>query len=479
MYDKMETYIRSLEAMGQCQESYGSLLVPVVLEKIPGEIRRQLARENGTSEWTLEELRRAINKEIAILEAGTTHSDPGFDDYVDTASFHTGARPGKRAQPHRNSSSGGKAPRGDIKCAFCDGGHRSNDCTTYSDADSRMKVVKDKRLCFNCLGKHPVAKCSSSNRCLKCRRKHHTTICNSRPAGNQPASLPTSSETAVLHSNTTLPDKEVLLKTAIATVTSQSHVQTTANILFDEGAQKSFITEQLATQLNLKKETTETIYLSSFGSTTNKLQQVDVATVHVVTDDRQTIPVRVLIVPTISTPINNKLQHAVSKYPYLRGLKLAHPGTADSSFTISMLIGADFYWDLVEDHVVRGNGPTAMKSKLGYLLSGPVHVQPDDSRATEHILNALATPLPADMLERFWSLESMGIQSDQTTLTNRARTVTNIISQFWKRWRSEYLTGLREYHRATGSNEGRIRVGDVVQIHDEGPRIRWNLARML
>ena len=75
-YDKMETYIRSLEAMGQCQESYGSLLVPVVLEKIPGEIRRQLARENGTSEWTLEELRRAINKEIAILEAGTTHSNP-------------------------------------------------------------------------------------------------------------------------------------------------------------------------------------------------------------------------------------------------------------------------------------------------------------------------------------------------------------------------------------------------------------------
>ena len=392
-YDKMETYIRSLEAMGQCQESYGSLLV----------------LENGTSEWTLEELRRAINKEIAILEAGTTHSDPGFDDYVATASFHTGARPGKRAQPHRNSSTGGKAQRGDIKCAFCDGGHRSNDCTTYSDADSRMKVVKDKRLCFNCLGKHPVAKCSSSNRCLKCRRKHHTTICNSRPAGNQPESLPTSSETAVLHSNTTLPDKEVLLKTAIATVTSQSHVQTTANILFDEGAQKSFITEQLATQLNLKKETTETIYLSSFGSTTNKLQQVDVATVHAVTDDRQTIPVRVLIVPTISTPINNKLQHAVSKYPYLRGLKLAHPGTADSSFTISMLIGADFYWDLVEDHVVRGNGPTAMKSKLGYLLSGPVHVQPDDSRATEHILNVLATPLPADMLERFWSLESMGI----------------------------------------------------------------------
>ena len=196
-------------------------------------------------------------------------------------------------------------------------------------------------------------------------------MCSSQQAGNQaPNSYqnqPTSSETAVLHSNTTLPDKEVLLKTAIATVTSASHVQAEANILFDEGAQKSFITEHLAEVLELTKEATETIYLSSFGSTRNKLHQVSVATVHVIADNRQMIPVRVLIVPTISTHISNRLQHAVSELPYLRDFKLAHPGTADSSFAISMLIGADYYWDLVEDHVVRGNRPTAVKSKIEYL----------------------------------------------------------------------------------------------------------------
>lgn len=47
----MDTYIRSLEAMGQCQESYGNLLVPLVLEKMPGEIRKQLSRENGENDW--------------------------------------------------------------------------------------------------------------------------------------------------------------------------------------------------------------------------------------------------------------------------------------------------------------------------------------------------------------------------------------------------------------------------------------------
>ena len=75
--------------------------------------------------------------------------------------------------------------------------------------------------------------------------------------------------------------------------------------------------------------------------------------------------------------------------------------------------------------------------------------------------------------------EMTQIQSDQTTLTNRAKQQSDIIEQFWRRWKSEYLTALREFHTTTGSNEKRIRVGDVVQIYDEGPRIRWKLAVVL
>ena len=201
-----------------------------------------------------------------------------------------------------------------------------------------------------------------------------------------------------MHSNAILPDKEVLLKTAIATVTSTSHVQAEANILFDEGAQKSFVTEHLAKELELTKGDTETIYLSSFGSTSNKLQQVSVATVHVIANNRQIIQVRVLIVPTISTPISNRLQHAVSTLPYLRELKLAHPETADSSFAISMLIGADFYRDLVEDHVVRGNDIYSRE-----VLDRLPFIRPStgtaESSVTEHIFNIMASHPPTDVLE--------------------------------------------------------------------------------
>ena len=75
-----------------------------------------------------------------------------------------------------------------------------------------------------------------------------------------------------------------------------------------------------------------------------------------------------------------------------------------------MLIGADFYWDILEDHIVRGNGPTAVKSKIGYLLSGPVHAQ--QSRAIDHVFNVIASHMPTDILERFLSLESMSISQN-------------------------------------------------------------------
>jgi transposase InsO family protein len=68
------------------------------------------------------------------------------------------------------------------------------------------------------------------------------------------------------------------------------------------------------------------------------------------------------------------------------------------------------------------------------------------------------------------------IDLSRSALLKRDKVVTHTISQFWNRWRTEYLLALREQHRSAGSNNQRIRVGDVVLIHDDGPRIRWKLA---
>lgn len=49
--DKLESYIISLESLGQYQETYGNLLVSIVIDKLPAEIRRNMAREHGNKNW--------------------------------------------------------------------------------------------------------------------------------------------------------------------------------------------------------------------------------------------------------------------------------------------------------------------------------------------------------------------------------------------------------------------------------------------
>ena len=69
-YDAIENHVRGLLALGWTTESYGALLVPMVLGKLPAETRKNLAREHGNLEWTINELRDSIAREIRVLEAG-------------------------------------------------------------------------------------------------------------------------------------------------------------------------------------------------------------------------------------------------------------------------------------------------------------------------------------------------------------------------------------------------------------------------
>ena len=67
---------------------------------------------------------------------------------------------------------------------------------------------------------------------------------------------------------------------------------------------------------------------------------------------------------------------------------------------------------------------------------------------------------------------------DSNVATKRATYLNRTIGQFWKRWRNEYLVGLREMHcqLKKRSRAPRIAVGDVVIIHDEQPRAMWKLG---
>ena len=65
---------------------------------------------------------------------------------------------------------------------------------------------------------------------------------------------------------------------------------------------------------------------------------------------------------------------------------------------------------------------------------------------------------------------------DSSLVQHLAKVRADLIHHFWNRWRREYLTSLREFHKTTGKNEVAVKVGNVVQVQDETKRINWRLA---
>jgi len=69
-----------------------------------------------------------------------------------------------------------------------------------------------------------------------------------------------------------------------------------------------------------------------------------------------------------------------------------------------------------------------------------------------------------------------GDYGDTSDVSKRARVLAHLLEHFRHRWKQEYLTSLREFHKHSGSNLQNISIGDIVLVHDEGPRTQWKLA---
>ena len=175
----LEAHIRGLEALGKSHESYGDILAPIIHKKLPFELKKSLARDHSNKEWTLDELRKAILKEVEVLEAGQSNSDPSglpsSDPAIPTASFLTSFNRNTTPKPN------GKRPPTHQGCAFCKGRHNSLECTVEKDPSRRHAIIQEARLCFNCLGCHRVAERRSKNRCRSNISKTRASVSSGVP----------------------------------------------------------------------------------------------------------------------------------------------------------------------------------------------------------------------------------------------------------------------------------------------------------
>ena len=64
--------------------------------------------------------------------------------------------------------------------------------------------------------------------------------------------------------------------------------------------------------------------------------------------------------------------------------------------------------------------------------------------------------------------------------SKRVRYVDSLLNRFWERFRSEYLTSLRERETTTSQRTPNLKIGDVVLIKENNvSRMEWPLGRVI
>lgn len=112
------------------------------------------------------------------------------------------------------------------------------------------------------------------------------------------------------------------------------------------------------------------------------------------------------VVPTICEPlVSQPIASCVSDGCHLATLDLADYSDGESSLEVDLLIGSDFYWDLVTGGVSQGTqGPVAIHTKLGWVLSGPTSsrelTRSSTNLVTTHVLQVDAQPSEQESLEK-------------------------------------------------------------------------------
>ena len=153
------------------EESYGALLVPIILAKLSVPTCKNLAWEHSNLDWSIDNLQVAILEEIGIMETEFTpvmYCKAHVEAHIPRIYFMLGSREHSISPPHN-----GKKKQ---LCVYCKDDHCSSVCKIVTDVQKKLEIGKRRNLCFNCLGNHKVSFCNSMFQCRNCKHKHHTSL---------------------------------------------------------------------------------------------------------------------------------------------------------------------------------------------------------------------------------------------------------------------------------------------------------------
>ena len=138
LYDRTESSIRALDVLGVKAESYGALLMPIFIKRIPSDLRLNITRKLPADDWNIEQILKVCLEEIEARERATLTSK--------------GRQPTTPRQPRDYPTANTFTSGGENGCVYSkQDGHGPTQCNKVVSIDDWKGVIRKNGRCFNCL----------------------------------------------------------------------------------------------------------------------------------------------------------------------------------------------------------------------------------------------------------------------------------------------------------------------------------------
>ena len=167
----LETSVQNLTDLNMEMNSYGTLLIRIIFDRIPNELQIIISRKFKNDVWDLRNLTEIVKQERLARER---HYVIGKEMlcYHWTLIAHSFTRKGKIIKTKFST----------WKLRYYDDKkHISSRCNVITNVETRKNLLKNQGRCFICLSKGYVSKiCKANYSCMKCKNRHHVRISSAK-----------------------------------------------------------------------------------------------------------------------------------------------------------------------------------------------------------------------------------------------------------------------------------------------------------
>ena len=156
----------------------------------------------------------------------------------------------------------------------------------------------------------------------------------------------------------------------------------------------------------------ERLGIKAFGSNESEMKERNVCrfTLSPISKEGKEILIEAFVVDHISSIANVHVENVKNKFPHLHKIFFTDVSRFDETLDIQILIGSDYLWNFHEGEIIRGgqNEPVAVKTSLGWTLSGPLKGEKLNFQSDVNV-NHVNVSL-SDNIDKLWDLETIGIR---------------------------------------------------------------------